>query len=57
MGSLEAEEKRIFSMMVNIMDIKDEPEIQEELVRWIQKDGIDHVFETVIRLYTTYSNN
>lgn len=55
MGSLNAEDKRIYGMIVNILRIKDEPDMQEELMRWIQKDGIDHVFETVIRIYTTYS--
>lgn len=54
-GSLNAEDKRIYGMIVNILRIKDEPDMQEELMRWIQKDGIDHVFETVIRIYTTYS--
>ena len=55
MGSVNAEDKRIYGMIVNILRIKDEPDMQEELMRWIQKDGIDRVFETVIRIYTTYS--
>ncbi len=54
-GSVNAEDKRIYGMIVNILRIKDEPDMQEELMRWIQKDGIDRVFETVIRIYTTYS--
>lgn len=54
-GSLHAEEERVFLMIVDILDIKHELHMQQELIRWIQKDGLDHVFETVIRLYTTYS--
>ena len=54
-GSVNAEDKRIYGMIVNILRIKDEPDMQEELMHWIQKDGIDRVFETVIRIYTTYS--
>lgn len=45
--------EQIFKMIVDILDIKQEPENIHELRRWIQSAGIDTVFKKVIQIYST----
>lgn len=40
-------------MIVDILDIKQEPENMTELRSWIQNIGIDAVFKKVIQIYST----
>lgn len=43
---------QIFRMIVDILDIKQEPENMNELKKWIQRVGIDTVFKKVIQIYS-----
>lgn len=43
---------QIFKMIVDILDIKQEPENINELTKWIQNVGIDAVFKKVIQIYS-----
>lgn len=42
-----------YNMIVDILDIRKEPENLIELQKWIQKAGIDEVFKKIIQIYST----
>lgn len=44
---------RTFSIIVDILDIRQEPENLAELENWIQRAGIDEVFKKIIQIYST----
>lgn len=37
-------------MMVEILDIEEEPQNREELEKWIERSGIENVFKKVIEI-------
>lgn len=37
-------------MMVEILDIEEEPQNREELKNWIERSGIENVFKKVIEI-------
>lgn len=42
----------VMHMMIDIMEIRQEPEFIEKLEEWVRNDGIDNVFEKVIHMYS-----
>lgn len=43
-------DQEAFEMMVEILDIEEEPENREELEKWIEHSGIENVFKKVIEI-------
>ena len=49
-GSLYLPDEEAFEMMVEILDIDEEPQNREELENWIKRSGIENVFKKVIEI-------
>lgn len=43
-------------MIVDIMDISQEPNTQKELQKWISEVGVDEAFKKIILIHTIYSS-
>lgn len=49
-------DERIFQLIVDIMDISNEPENIQELENWVTREGIDTVLRKIVLLHTTFGD-
>lgn len=45
-------EDALIKIMINIMEIQEEPEYIDDLKEWVRSVGVDVVFHKVIKMYS-----
>lgn len=51
-GSMNQSEDALIKIMINIMEIQEEPEYIDDLKEWVRSAGVDVVFHKVIKMYS-----
>ena len=49
---MDQSDSSLMRMLIDIMEIQEEPEYIEDLKEWIREAGIDVVFHKVIKMYS-----